>query len=188
MLQHSKGKLFPLGCILCVLVLLAAALGIACTPAAPEAAPSAPAATVKPAVEAANEPKAEPIELSLALPSEVQADDLLLAQICFSGSDAVSIEPSSGWTLILQSSRESGVGLASFCKVIQNPSAEPALYPFRITANGTEGAQTQISGKILVIRGIDPANPFGTYTSESGSGTDLIAAGFDAQEPVIIVT
>ena len=200
MLQHSKGKLFPLGCILCALVLLAAALGIACTPAAPEAAPSTPADTAESAAEAADaagraeaadaagRAEAEPVLLSLALPSETQADDLLLAQICFSGSGAVSIEPGSGWTLILQSSNESGIGLASFCKVVRDPSAEPALYPFQITANGTKGAQTQISGKILVIRGIDPANPFGTYTSGSGSGTDLIAAGFDAQEPVIIVT
>lgn len=187
MLQHSKGRLFPLICTLCVLILLAVALGTACAPAEPDAAPAAPPAVPKPA-EAAIQAEPDSFELSLALPSDAQAGDLLLAQICFGGESAVTIESSSDWTLILQSSDKSGVGIASFYKFIQDSSAEPALYPFQITADNSEGEQTQASGKILICRGIDPANPVGNFSSADGSGTELRAAGLDAEAPACVVT
>ena len=181
-------KPFLLVLLTAVVLLALSTFLTSCAPAEPEEASAAASPATEPAAEAAKEPEAEPIVLSLALPSDAQAGDLLLAQICFGGENAVTIEPSSGWTLILQSSDKSGVGLASFYKFIQDPAAEPALYPFQITASGTEGEQTQVSGKILICRGIDPANPVGTLTSADGNGTDLHAAGLDAESPACVVT
>lgn len=160
----------------------------ACTPAEPEDASAAPSPAAEPAAEAAAEPEAEPIVLSLALPSDAQAGDLLLAQICCSGGSPVSVDPASGWTLILQSIGDSGVGLASFYKIVQDPLAEPAVYPFTVTAQQAGGEAQQVSGKILICRGIDPENPVFVFTSADGSGTELRAAGLDAKEPVCIVT
>lgn len=189
--KRASGTLSSLFYFLCVLVLLSAVLCMACVPAKTDATPdAAPAATEVP--EAAGDPVAEAapssVMLSLALPAEAQAGDLLLAQICCAGESDCSVEPGSGWTLILQSIGDSGVGLASFYKIIQYPSAEPALYPFAVTAQQARGEAQQISGKILVCRGIDPENPFSVLSSADGSGTELRAAGLDAKEPVCIIT
>ncbi len=188
MLHCSKGKFFPLVCILCALVLLVAAFGTACAPAEPETVPPAPADTVELSVETADEPKTEPVELSLALPAEAQAGDLLVAEICCGGKTNFSVEASSGWNLVMRTVNEAGVGMTSFYKVIQDPSTEPAIYPFQITAENADGGQTQASGKILVCHGIDAATPVSIAGSETGSGTDLTAPSFETQAPVLVIT
>lgn len=185
------GRLPSLFYFLCVLILFSTTFCMACVPAKTDAKPdAAPAATEvsEPASNSVAEAAPSPVTLSLALPPEAQAGDLLLAQVCFVGESDFSVEPASGWTLILQSIGDSGVGLASFYKIIQDPSAEPALYPFSVTAQQAGGEAQQISGKILVCRGIDPENPFSVLSSADGSGTELRAAGLDAKEPVCIIT
>lgn len=191
MTKSTCSKSFLLMLLTAVVLLAMSTFLAACAPAETEAEPPAPADAAEPAAKAADtadEAEAEPVVLSLALPSETQAGDLLLAQICCGGGSTVSVDPSSGWTLILQSSDESGVALASFYKIIQDPSAEPALYPFTVTARQADGQAQQVSGKILICRGIDPANPVTVFSSADGSGTELRAAGFDTEAPACVVT
>lgn len=189
--KRASGTLSSLFYFLCVLVLLSAVLCMACVPAKTDATPdAAPAATEvpEPASNSVAEAAPSSVMLSLALPAEAQAGDLLLAQVCFVGESDFSVEPASGWTLVLQSIGDSSVGLASFYKIIQDPSAEPALYPFSITAQQAGGEAQQISGKILVCRGIDPSDPIFAASGETGSGTSLSVGGFETNAPSVIIT
>lgn len=189
--KRASGTLSSLFYFLCVLVLLSAVLCMACVPAKTDATPdAAPAATEVP--EPAGDPAAEAtpssVTLSLALPAEAQAGDLLLAQICCAGESDFSVEPGSGWTIIMRTVNEAGVGMESFYKFIQDPAEEPSLYPFLVATGNADDEQAQVSGKILICRGIDPSDPIFATSGETGSGTSLSVDGFETNAPSVIIT
>jgi hypothetical protein len=189
--KRAFGRLSSLFYFLCVLILLSAVLCMACVPAKTDATPdAAPAATEVP--EAADDPAAEAtpssVTLSLALSAEAQAGDLLLAQICCAGESDFSVESGSDWTIIMRTVSEAGVGMESFYKFIQDPAEEPSLYPFLVATGNADDEQAQVSGKILICRGIDPSDPIFATSGETGSGTSLSVDGFETNAPSVIIT
>ncbi|MEN6594481.1 MAG: InlB B-repeat-containing protein [Clostridiaceae bacterium] len=181
---NAKPRLFVF--LLAVLLILSAAFCLACAPDVQDAAPSTPSAVPDPAAEASGETPVT--ELSLALPDGASSGDMLLAQICCVGEADFSVETASGWTIIMRTVNEAGIGMTSFYKFIQDPAEEPGLYPFLVATGNADDEQAQVSGKILICRGIDPTNPIGTVSGETGSGTDLTVDGFETEEPAVIVT
>ena len=190
--KRAFGRLSSLFYFLCVLILFSTTFCMACVPAKTDTAPAAVSAEVTEAPEAVGDPSAEvvpsSVTLSLALPAEAQAGDLLLAQICCAGESDFSVEPGSGWTIIMRTVNEAGVGMESFYKFIQDPAEEPSLYPFLVATGNADDEQAQVSGKILICRGIDPSDPIFATSGETGSGTSLSVGGFETNAPSVIIT
>lgn len=189
--KRAFGRLSSLFYFLCVLILFSTTFCMACVPAKTDATPdAAPAATEvpEPASNSVAEAAPSSVMLSLALPAEAQAGDLLLAQICCAGESDFSVEPGSGWTIIMRTVNEAGVGMESFYKFIQDPAEEPSLYPFLVATGNADDEQAQVSGKILICRGIDPSDPFFAASGETGSGTSLSVDGFETNAPSVIIT
>ena len=171
-----------------VVVLLSAALlftAVGCKATEPAVSE---ATVAEPTVSAVPTEGNQQLSLSLPLPEDAQTGDLLVAQICCTGSDPVVAPALPDWTPILQTNSEGSLVTVSFYKVFEQESERDTPYIFRVDSTVAAGETLQAAGKIAWFRGIDVNNPLAGQCGGAGDGTKLLADGVDTEGACVLVT
>ena len=152
---------------------------------APSPTPSlSPTATPTPAPTATPSPAPTPSRISLRgtgtgstgavskqllvnVPANVQANDLLIAEIAARGGTGLVITPPSGWTLIRRDNSSSSVAQALYEHLVPNSPPEPASYTWSFNnANDAAGGILAYIGASTVAP-VDASNGQGNASSTS---------------------
>jgi len=130
-------------------------------------------AVVSPVASTSTAPFDNRTTLVLALPSGVQAGDLLLAQVVV--DNAATVTAPSGWTVL--DSNNNIVRQTLYYRFAG--ASEPTSFTWSWSSSGNRRA----GGGITAYRGVDPSQPFGGVASNIGIGTSLPAPAQIVVEP-----
>lgn len=111
-------------------------------------------------------------------PSEVQAGDLMLAQIRSSGSGGYPNTLPAGWVVVASAAVTDHIRCVICAKIATG--SEPSSY----TWSASSASLVAMRGVITVVRGADPSNPINTFATVAGS----LGANSPAVSPVATTT
>ena len=104
--------------------------------------------------------------LTISAPADVQAGDVLVAQIAQRASGS-TVTPPAGWTQVLNNS--SGASLQSTIFVHVAGSSEPTSYTFSSTSSAKS------AGGIVAYSGVDTNNPVNASAGATGASASMTA-------------
>ncbi|HEV3113120.1 MAG TPA: N,N-dimethylformamidase beta subunit family domain-containing protein [Candidatus Binataceae bacterium] len=124
-------------------------------------------------------------QLAIGVPTGVQANDLLIAEIAVRGGSRLAITAPSAWTLVRRDDSSSSVAQAIYQHVVPNSPPEPSSYTWTFsTANDAAGGILAYVGASTVTP-IDASNGQGNASSTSITAPSTTIPALDTSDLLI---
>lgn len=114
--------------------------------------------------------------LTIDKPSGVAAKDLLLAQITFHSGLNITVNPPSGWVLVLRTNRETDIGQAIYYRIATADDVAATSYSWGISPS------EKAAGAILRYTDVRPVDPVNVSAGSSGESNPLTAPSVTTTE------